>query len=132
MFCAGVCADLVGWERHVFPPENRRGPDLPADRRIPARGEGGAPACSGDPWPRRGILGDRQARLSPSLRGVAHGDRSGAVGGKRRRRAGGVEPPVGAPLIFERLWQESGCRAVIEAVLSERKFEFPVERAIFA
>ena len=39
---------------------------------------------------------------------------------------------IGAPLIFERLWRESGCQAVIEAVLSERKFEFSVERAIFA
>ena len=39
---------------------------------------------------------------------------------------------IGAPLIFERLWRESGCQAVFEAVLSERKFEFPVERAIFA
>ena len=39
---------------------------------------------------------------------------------------------IGAPLIFERLWRESGCQAVIEAVLCERKFEFPVERAIFA
>lgn len=39
---------------------------------------------------------------------------------------------IGAPLIFERLWLESGCQAVVEAVLAERKFEFPVERAIFA
>ncbi|MEI7611205.1 MAG: transposase, partial [Rhodospirillaceae bacterium] len=39
---------------------------------------------------------------------------------------------IGAPLIFERLWRESGCQAVIEAALAGRKFEFPVERAIFA
>ncbi|MEI6559686.1 MAG: hypothetical protein WCO00_14885 [Rhodospirillaceae bacterium] len=39
---------------------------------------------------------------------------------------------IGAPLIFERLWRESGCQAVVEAVVSERKFEFSVERAIFA
>ncbi len=39
---------------------------------------------------------------------------------------------IGAPLVFERLWEETGCRAVIEDLLAERRFEFPVERAIFA
>jgi len=38
---------------------------------------------------------------------------------------------IGAPLLFERLWQESGCLAVVEALLSGRRFEFSVERAIF-
>ena len=28
-------------------------------------------------------------------------------------------------------WEETGCRAVIEDLLAERRFEFPVERAIF-
>src|SRR5215204_2293880 len=39
---------------------------------------------------------------------------------------------IGAPLLFERLWEETGCRAVIEDLLSGRAFEFPVERAVFA
>src|SRR5512132_572546 len=39
---------------------------------------------------------------------------------------------IGAPLIFERLWRETGRQAVIETLLADRKFEFPVERAIFA
>jgi hypothetical protein len=38
---------------------------------------------------------------------------------------------IGAPLLFERLWQESGCRAVLESLLAERRFEFAVERAVF-
>jgi hypothetical protein len=38
---------------------------------------------------------------------------------------------IGAPLLFERLWQESGCRAVVEGLLAERRFEFAVERAVF-
>jgi Transposase DDE domain len=38
---------------------------------------------------------------------------------------------IGASLLFERLWQESGCRAVVEDLLRGRRFEFPVERAIF-
>src|SRR3954463_3612256 len=39
---------------------------------------------------------------------------------------------IGAPLLFGRLWEETGCRAVVEDLLAERRFEFPVERAIFA
>src|SRR3954451_25337514 len=39
---------------------------------------------------------------------------------------------IGAPLLFGRLWEETGCRAVIEDLLAERRFEVPVERAIFA
>ena len=38
---------------------------------------------------------------------------------------------IGPPLLFERLWRDSFCRAVIEHLLVERKFEFPVEHAIF-
>src|ERR687889_2095819 len=39
---------------------------------------------------------------------------------------------IGAPLLFGRLWEETGCRAVIEDLLSGRDFAFPVERAVFA
>src|SRR3954471_22086530 len=39
---------------------------------------------------------------------------------------------IGAPLLFERLWEETGCRAVIEDLLAERRFEFPVELAVFS
>jgi hypothetical protein len=39
---------------------------------------------------------------------------------------------IGGPLVFERLWRESGCRQVIERLLAGRRFAFPVERAIFA
>src|SRR4051794_10751282 len=39
---------------------------------------------------------------------------------------------IGAPLLFGRLWEETGCRAVIDDLLCGRSFEFPVERAIFA
>jgi Transposase DDE domain len=38
---------------------------------------------------------------------------------------------IGPALLFERLWQETGCRAVIDSLLAGRKFEFPLERAIF-
>ena len=38
---------------------------------------------------------------------------------------------IGPALIFERLWRETGCQAVINALLTDRGFAFPVERAIF-
>jgi len=39
---------------------------------------------------------------------------------------------IGGPLLFGRLWEETGCRAVIEGLLTGRGFEFAVERAVFA
>src|SRR5262245_44899631 len=37
---------------------------------------------------------------------------------------------LGAVLIFERLWQQTGCAEVLEQLLEERRFEFAVERAV--
>jgi hypothetical protein len=39
---------------------------------------------------------------------------------------------IGAPLLFGRLWEQTGCRAVLEDLLGGRGFEFAVERAVFA
>jgi hypothetical protein len=38
---------------------------------------------------------------------------------------------VGPGLIFERLWRKTGVREVIEGLCAGRKFEFPLERAVF-
>jgi len=38
---------------------------------------------------------------------------------------------IGPALIFQRLWEELGIKKVIKDLLSHRKFEFDVERAIF-
>jgi hypothetical protein len=38
---------------------------------------------------------------------------------------------IGPALIFQRLWQQTGCQRVIEQLLDGRHFEFEVERAIF-
>ena len=38
---------------------------------------------------------------------------------------------IGPALVFERLWQETGCQAVIEERASGRKHGFAVERAVF-
>jgi hypothetical protein len=39
---------------------------------------------------------------------------------------------IGGPLLFERLWQQTGCAAVTKELLAGRGFEFEVERAVFA
>ena len=39
---------------------------------------------------------------------------------------------IGAPLIFGRLWQQTGCAAVIERLAAGRGFGFSLERALFA
>jgi hypothetical protein len=52
----------------------------------------------------------------------AHQD--GALTAVRTRR-------VGAVLVFERLWHEIGCAAVLQQLLAGRRFEFAVERAVF-
>jgi len=38
---------------------------------------------------------------------------------------------IGPPLLFERLWRDTGCREVLQKLLADRGFGFPVERAIF-
>ena len=38
---------------------------------------------------------------------------------------------IGAPLLFGRLWEETGCRAVLSHLLTGRGFGFDVERAVF-
>src|SRR5262249_36081717 len=38
---------------------------------------------------------------------------------------------IGSPLVFERLWRDTGCQQVIRHLLQGRRFEFDVERAVF-
>jgi transposase len=38
---------------------------------------------------------------------------------------------IGPALVFQRLWQLTGCQHVFEQLLKGRRFEFPIERAIF-
>jgi transposase len=39
---------------------------------------------------------------------------------------------IGAPLLFGRLWDETGVSAVLDEMLKDRGFDFSVERAVFA
>jgi transposase len=38
---------------------------------------------------------------------------------------------IGPGLIFERLWDESGCRSELKGLLKDRRFQFEVERVLF-
>jgi hypothetical protein len=38
---------------------------------------------------------------------------------------------IGPPLLFGRLWQDTGIHAVLDELLGGRAFEFPLERAVF-
>src|SRR3954454_6158404 len=38
---------------------------------------------------------------------------------------------IGPALVFQRLWETTGCRHVVEQLLRGRRFEFPLERAVF-
>ena len=38
---------------------------------------------------------------------------------------------IGPALAFERVWEETGCRAVIERLAGARSHDFPLERAAF-
>ena len=38
---------------------------------------------------------------------------------------------IGPSLILERLWQQTGIKAALKALLAQRKFEFDIERAVF-
>jgi hypothetical protein len=42
-----------------------------------------------------------------------------------------VGKQIGPALLFERLWHEVGCRAVLEELAAGRQFEFAAERAVF-
>ena len=64
--------------------------------------------------------GARYAQQGLLLTGLHNGQ----LDGVRRQRFGAVA-------IFERLWREAGCDAVIAGLLRQRSFEFPVERAVF-
>ncbi|MDZ7712390.1 MAG: IS1634 family transposase [Rhodovibrio sp.] len=56
---------------------------------------------------------------------VIAGARNGELDQVRSQR-------IGAAVVFERLWQETGCQRVIQDLLKDRAFSAPIERAVFA
>jgi hypothetical protein len=45
--------------------------------------------------------------------------------------AAGSARRIGPALVFERLWEETGCREVVENLAGSRKHDFALERAVF-
>lgn len=39
---------------------------------------------------------------------------------------------IGIPFLFERLWKDTGIKAVVDSLVYDRKFQFPLERVLFA
>lgn len=62
-------------------------------------------------------------RFSEKLTVLGAMDRCDAVSGSATR--------IGPPLVFERLWRQCGIPEVLGELLKDRRFEFPVERAVF-
>jgi hypothetical protein len=59
-------------------------------------------------------------------------DLSAVLGPQGRAAREGAETiRIGPALLFERLWEETGIRAVLTGLLRRQRFEFNVERAIF-
>jgi len=93
-------------------------------------GRQAAPDCGGNAG-RLDVLRDTGHSTTAAVRRAVDGKRGAAVGVREWRDHTISANRIGPPLVFERLWRDIGCRAVIDDALAERAFEFPVERAIF-
>ena len=65
-----------------------------------------------------------------SLGRFAHRVRVVQDAASRRLQAKSVQR-IGPPLVFQRLWGHTSIGAVLQELLRHRRFEFPVERAVF-
>ncbi|HID24295.1 MAG TPA: IS1634 family transposase [Planctomycetaceae bacterium] len=63
------------------------------------------------------------ARFTEAVMVVSARDQGKGVDATNRR--------IGAPLVFQRLWEQTGCDQVLQRLLEGRRFEFSVERALF-
>ena len=100
---------------------------------VENRWEGGAPGNgSSPPWD-DSISSRRAASSMPCSISGARLARSVLV---LSEHAQGRLPTIsarhiGPALVFQRLWELTGCQHVIQQLLKGRRFEFAVERAIF-
>src|SRR3954466_11762725 len=122
---------LLIW--HVRPREAHQRLHLPLPRRDRARARPRQAAHHQEPGPQRSPGGLRRPRAPVAGSVARYAERAVVLS---QLETGNPErlacKRIGAPLLFGRLWEETGCRAVIEDLLSGRGFEFAVERAVFA
>jgi hypothetical protein len=109
----------IGPYRYVYLVESVRENGRTKQRIIKNLGRQEEVAAKGD----LDRLARSAARLAQRSMVLSLLDRDGAPGLATWR--------IGPPLAFERLWRETGCRTVIEALAAERGFGFSLERACF-
>jgi transposase len=56
---------------------------------------------------------------------VLDAHKNGAATSTRTRK-------IGIPFLFERLWKDTGIKTVVNSLIYDRKFQFPLERVLFA
>src|SRR3982750_4857378 len=121
---------LLIW--HVRPREAHQRLHLPLPRRDRARGRPRQTAHHQEPGPQGGPRDLRHPGAPGQLRRPLRRAGRGALATRDRQSAGLACTRIGAPLLFGWLWEETGCRAVMEDLLAERRFEVPLERPVFA
>lgn len=109
----------VGTYRYLQIVENRREGGRTRQRVICTLGRADQLMASGQ----TDVLLRSLARFGQKVR-IVDGYRSGDLEGGRAHQ-------IGPDLVFGRLWATTGIRAVLDELLSERAFEFPVERAVY-
>src|SRR3954464_8226566 len=121
---------LLIW--HVRPREAHQRLHLPLPRRDRARGRPRQTAHHQEPGRKEALAASGALeRLASSV--ARYAERAVVLSQLEAGNPAGLAcTRIGAPLLFGRLWEETGCRAVIEDLLAERRFEFPIERAVFA
>jgi hypothetical protein len=74
--------------------------------------------------------GERPAGTAGALECPLCGQGHGAERGSDQAAVKVAVRRIGPALVFERLWEETGCRAVITALAGKRKDGFALERAV--
>src|SRR3954451_23827274 len=115
---------------HVLPHQTVRRAPLPADRgEHPRRGRQRVVATLG-----RVAELEACGKLDALLRSGARLCETALL--ISSQQAGTLEAAetmrIGAPMIFGRLWEQTGCAAVIQHLAADRGFGFSLERAVFA
>src|SRR5580700_9882835 len=132
-FCERIalCVRTSMRSQHVLPPQDLGRARLPADRREPPRRRPGASASDRDTRAFRGIAGERPAGTAGALGRPLCGQGPGLSAASDEAAVKVAVRRIGPALVFERLWEETGCRAVIAALAGQRKHGFALERAVF-
>src|SRR5918996_4208272 len=116
---------------HVRPREADRPVPLRLPGRERARERAHQAAHHQEPGAQGAGRGQGRSRPAGPLGGAARPALDDPLAPRPRWPADPDHPTHRAPLAFERLWRETGCRAVVEDLAAARGFGFSPERACF-